>query len=33
MAAVLSHYHLKPDKKLRLCCPFHEDRTPSMQVA
>lgn len=32
MAAVLRHYHLKPDKKLRLSCPFHEDRTPSMQV-
>ena len=32
MARVLAHYHLKPDKKLRLACPFHEDRTPSMQV-
>ena len=32
MAQVLSHYHLKPDKKLRLSCPFHEDKTPSMQV-
>jgi len=32
MANVLAHYHLKPDKKLRLSCPFHEDKTPSMQV-
>jgi len=32
MANVLAHYHLKPDKKLRLACPFHEDKTPSMQV-
>lgn len=32
MAMVLSHYNLKPDKHLRLCCPFHEDKTPSMQV-
>ena len=32
MARVLRHYHLKPDKKLRLHCPFHDDKTPSMQV-
>ncbi len=32
IARVLAHYHLKPDKKLRLSCPFHEDTTPSMQV-
>jgi hypothetical protein len=32
MAMVLSHYNLKRDKHLRLCCPFHEDKTPSMQV-
>ena len=32
MAQVLRHYHLKPDKKHRLSCPFHEDRMPSMQV-
>ncbi|MGQ9620383.1 MAG: CHC2 zinc finger domain-containing protein [Bacteroidales bacterium] len=32
MAMVLSRYNLKPDKHLRLCCPFHEDKTPSMQV-
>jgi DNA primase len=29
---VLSHYGLKPDKNKMLCCPFHEDKTPSMQV-
>jgi len=32
IAQVLSRYDLKPDKHLRLCCPFHEDKTPSMQV-
>ena len=32
MAQVLNHYHLKPDKKHRLSCPFHDDRMPSMQV-
>ncbi len=29
---VLSHYGLKPDKHLRLNCPFHPDKTPSLQV-
>jgi DNA primase len=32
LAQVLHYYHLKPDKQLRLNCPFHNDRTPSMQV-
>ena len=32
LATVLQHYGLKPDKHLRLCCPFHEDKTPSLQV-
>jgi DNA primase len=32
IAEVLKHYNLKPDKHLRLNCPFHEDKTPSMQV-
>lgn len=32
LAAVLHHYSLKPDKNYRLSCPFHEDKTPSMQV-
>lgn len=29
---VLDHYGLKPDKNKMLCCPFHNDKTPSMQV-
>jgi DNA primase/energy-coupling factor transporter ATP-binding protein EcfA2 len=32
MSTVLQKYNLKPDKNHRLCCPFHEDKTPSMQV-
>jgi DNA primase len=32
LATVLSYYNLKPDKNLRLCCPFHDDKTPSLQV-
>jgi len=29
---VLEHYNLKPDRNHRLLCPFHEDKTPSLQV-
>lgn len=29
---VLVHYNLNPDKNNRLNCPFHEDKTPSLQV-
>jgi DNA primase len=29
---VLSHYGLKPDRNHRVCCPFHEDSSPSMQI-
>ncbi len=32
LANVLGYYNLKPDKNLRLNCPFHEDKTPSLQV-
>lgn len=32
LARVLQHYGLKPDKHLRLHCPFHDDTTPSLQV-
>lgn len=32
IAQVLEHYGLRADKNHRLCCPFHEDKTPSMQV-
>ena len=29
---VLQHYGLKPDKNQRLVCPFHPDKTPSLQI-
>jgi DNA primase len=29
---VLGHYGLKPDKHNRLRCPFHPDKTPSLQI-
>jgi DNA primase len=29
---VLQHYGLKADKSHRINCPFHEDKTPSMQL-
>lgn len=32
LSQVLHYYHLKPDKQHRLHCPFHNDKTPSMQV-
>lgn len=32
IANVLHYYGLKTDKQSRICCPFHEDKTPSMQV-
>lgn len=32
LSQVLQHYGLKPDKHQRLHCPFHADKTPSMQV-
>jgi DNA primase len=32
MTMVLNYYSLKPDKSLRLLCPFHADKTPSLQV-
>ena len=32
LAQVLQHYGLKPDKHLRLLCPFHDDKAPSLQV-
>jgi DNA primase len=32
MATVLGHYGLKPDKHDRLLCPFHPDKTPSLQI-
>jgi DNA primase len=32
ITTVLQHYGLKPDRNHRLHCPFHDDKTPSMQV-
>lgn len=32
IATILQYYGLKPDKSSKMCCPFHEDKTPSMQV-
>jgi DNA primase len=32
LSQVLQYYSLKPDKNGRLNCPFHEDKTPSLQV-
>ncbi len=29
---VLQHYNLHPDRNQRLLCPFHDDKTPSLQV-
>ena len=32
LSKVLTHYGLAPDRNNRLCCPFHLDKTPSLQV-
>ena len=32
LAEVLQHYGHQADKNDRMHCPFHEDKTPSMQV-
>jgi len=32
IARVLDHYNLQPDKNNRLHCPFHNDKTPSLQI-
>ena len=32
LATVLHYYGLKTDKQSRLHCPFHEDKTPSLQM-
>lgn len=29
---VIGYYGLTPDRNGRICCPFHEDKTPSMQI-
>jgi len=32
IAQVLDHYNLSTDKGNMLCCPFHNDKTPSLQI-
>lgn len=32
LSAVIAHYGLLPDKHHRLLCPFHGDKTPSLQL-
>ena len=32
IATVLAHYGLRADSNNKLCCPFHADDTPSLQV-
>jgi DNA primase catalytic core len=32
IAQVLDHYNLKANKNGMLCCPFHNDKTPSLQI-
>ncbi|MBA2581987.1 MAG: toprim domain-containing protein, partial [Bacteroidetes bacterium] len=32
LAEVIKHYGLKADKQNRINCPFHDDKTPSMQL-
>jgi DNA primase len=29
---VLNHYNLTPGRNNRLCCPWHSDKTPSLQI-
>lgn len=29
---VLNHYNLSPDRNHRLNCPWHDDKTPSLQI-
>jgi DNA primase/DNA-binding MarR family transcriptional regulator len=29
---VLNNYNLPPDRNSRLCCPWHNDKTPSLQI-
>jgi DNA primase len=32
IVSVLEHYHIKPNRNKMVCCPFHDDKNPSMQV-
>ena len=29
---VLDHYHLRMDRWNRVCCPWHDDKRPSLQI-
>ncbi|WP_163411592.1 CHC2 zinc finger domain-containing protein [Flavobacterium ajazii] len=33
LSVVLAHYNLTPNKNSMLLCPFHDDKTPSLQVS
>ena len=32
LTAVLAYYNFSPDRNSRLCCPWHNDNTPSLQI-
>lgn len=32
IVTVLEHYGIKPNRNKMVCCPFHDDKNPSMQV-
>ena len=32
ITTVLDHYNLKPNRNKMVCCLFHDDKNPSMQV-
>ncbi len=32
LQTVLDHYHIKLDRNNRALCPWHDDKTPSLQV-
>ena len=32
LSQILAHYGFKPDRNNRLCCPWHNDKTPSLQI-
>lgn len=32
LSQILQHYNLQPNKNKMLCCPFHSDKTASLQV-
>lgn len=32
IVSVLEHYGIQPNRNKMVCCPFHDDKNPSMQV-